>query len=101
MEFNNIISILKDEARPLEITFIHGDTVTEANCKEIVATFKKNESLGITFGDAVDESGKSFVEVISIIAGSNTSLRHVVKPGDIVNKVNNVNVRNLPFVEVL
>ena len=36
MDFDNVISIIKSEKRPLEITFIHGDNVSEASKKDIV-----------------------------------------------------------------
>ena len=35
MDFDNVISIIKSEKRPLEITFIHGDNVSEASKKDI------------------------------------------------------------------
>ena len=66
MDFDNVVSIIKRETRPLEITFIHGKKALKSNEKEISVTFDKNEALGITFGDAVDAHGNTSVEVVSL-----------------------------------
>jgi C-terminal processing protease CtpA/Prc len=101
MDFDNVISIIKSEKRPLEITFIHGDNVSEASKKDIVVSFQQSETLGITFGDAVDQNGDASVEVVSIVPGSKASAGHLIKPGDIVANINGVNVRALDFLDVL